>query len=439
VPSAKYEVLVLTDDLPSPDNHQLTTMSKKQLLIIAFVWPEPNSTAAGNRMLQLIQFFLEQHYQITVSSTADKSELSIDLEVLGITKVAIQLNHPSFDTFVTKLSPNIVLFDRFLTEEQFGWRVAEFAPKALRVLDTEDLHSLRHTREKAFKAGIPFSTDLLLQNDTTKREIASIYRSDLSLIISSYEMELLKDFIGLDQKLLLHLPFMLDGITQKDIETWPKFEARKDFLCIGNGKHAPNVNAIVWLKNEIWPLIRKALPKANLNVYGAYLPEYIKQMHNPKQGFLMQGWAENKEDVFQNARINLAPLRFGAGIKGKLIDAMQAGTPSITTLIGVEGMHSDLEWSGTIADTTEIFAQAAITLYQDQNQWQQAQQNGITIVNQLYDKEKLSVQFDKKLQYLISNLEKHRIHNFMGAMLQHQTMSSTKYMSKWIEEKAIKN
>lgn len=410
-------------------------MQKKQLLIIAFVWPEPKSTAAGNRMLQLIDFFLEQEYQITVASTAAESELSMDLQALGVSKVSIQLNHYSFDEFVDSLNPEIVLFDRFLTEEQFGWRVAEFVPNALRILDTEDLHSLRHTREKSFKAGISFTTDLWLQNDMTKREIASIYRSDLSLIISSYEIELLQDVIQIDKSLLLHLPFMLDGITEEQIEAWPSFEERQDFLCIGNGKHTPNVDAVVWLKKEIWPLIREALPKVNLNVYGAYLPEHVKQMHNPKQGFLVHGWTKNKNEVFQKVRINLGPLRFGAGIKGKLIDAMQAGTPSVTTSIGAEGMHDDFVWCGTIADDAESFAQSAIVLYQDKIQWEQAQNKGIDIVNQFYRKEELSKIFTEKIDTLQKNLQPHRTQNFIGAMLQHQTTMSTKYLSKWIEAK----
>ena len=89
------------------------------------------------------------------------------------------LNDSGFDAFVKKLDPNIVLFDRFFTEEQFGWRVTEFAPNALRILDTEDLHSLRQVREQLFKNNIPFTVEKWLQSDVTKREIAAIYRSDL--------------------------------------------------------------------------------------------------------------------------------------------------------------------------------------------------------------------------------------------------------------------
>lgn len=408
---------------------------QKQLLIIAFVWPEPNSTAAGNRMLQLIHFFLEQTYKITVACTAAESDLSFDLDSIDVKKAAIQLNHSSFDDFITGLNPEIVLFDRFLTEEQFGWRIAEFVPNALRILDTEDLHSLRHTRHQAFKESKPFSTEIWLQNDMTKREVASIYRCDLSLIISTYEMQLLTEVIKMDKDLLLHLPFMLDKIDKNKSEKWPSFEARKDFICIGNGKHAPNVDAIIWLKNEIWPLIRLELPEANLHIYGAYLPEHLQQMHAPNEGFYVHGWAESVKEVMGRARINLAPLRFGAGIKGKLTDAMLYGTPSITTAIGAEGMQADLAWNGEIANTAEAFAHGAIKLYQNKKNWQQAQQNGIRIINTLYDKSILKNVLLSKMGSIAQNLQQHRTRNFIGAMLIHHTLNSTKYMARWIEEK----
>ncbi len=410
-------------------------MSNKTLLIIAFVWPEPNSTAAGNRMLQLIQYFLGKDYQITVASTAAESELSLDLESLGISKASVRLNHSSFDTFITKLNPEIVLFDRFLTEEQFGWRVAEFAPNALRILDTEDLHSLRHTREKCFKKRILFSTETWLKEDIAKREVASIYRSDISLIISPYEMYLLKDLLQIDESILMYLPFLLDPISDEETKTWHSFENRADFICIGNGKHAPNVDAIVWLKTEIWPLIRKEIPQANLKIYGAYLPERIQQMHNEKEGFLVEGWVEDAREVLNKARVNLVPLRFGAGLKGKLITSMQNGTPSVTTPIGAEGMHGDLEYSGRISETATTFANAAIELYTNQPIWEQGQVNGIQIINALYDKSVWIKKLDAKITLVQKGLETHRKKNFVGAMLGHQTMASTKYMSKWIEEK----
>lgn len=405
------------------------------MLFIGVTWPEPNSTAAGTRIMQLLHFFRGQGYRTVFGSSATGTPLSTDLEAIGVEKVPIQLNDSRFDGFITALNPNIVVFDRFLSEEQFGWRVAEFVPQALRILDTEDLHSLRRTRRECLKKGIPFSTDIWLQNDDTKREIASIYRCDLSIIISSYEMRLLTETLKIDENLLLHLPFMLDRLDAKAVENWPGYHGRRDFLCIGNGKHAPNVDAILWLKRDIWPLIRKRLPDADLLIYGAYLPEHIQQMDNLKEGFRVMGWTENAASAVQKARVVLAPLRFGAGIKGKLVEAMQSGTPSITTSIGAEGMHDGYPWNGSIEDTAGKFAKAAIRLYQESEQWKESQENGTAIVNGLYGKDALQPTLEATISKITNNLQDHRNHNFIGAMLMHHSMAGTKYMAKWISLK----
>lgn len=408
---------------------------QKKILIIGFTWPEPKATAAGNRMLQLLHFFLKRDYQITFSSTASESLLSQDLKEMGIQKAPITLNHSSFDDFIKVLQPDIVLFDRFLTEEQFGWRVAEFAPKALRILDTEDLHSLRKAREKAFKTNVEFTTQYWLQTDLCKRELASIFRSDVSLIISSREVELLREEVKIDEAILLHLPFMLKPLRIESTTTWKPFTERKNFVCIGNGKHEPNVDAILWLKKEIWPLIRKELPDNLLHVYGAYLPEHILQMNNPKEGFMVNGWASDVKSLMHKAKVNLAPLRFGAGLKGKLIDAMQNGTPSVTTSIGAEGMYDGLKFAGIITDDAQTFARKSVELFLDEGAWINAQKNGVEIINSNYDFVALEKRLCSKIGEITKNLERHRTQNIIGQLLLHQSMASTKYMSRWIEEK----
>src|SRR5690606_5459984 len=128
----------------------------QKLLIIGFVWPEPKSSAAGSRMMQLIEAYISFGYDVTFASACAKTETAFDLKTIGIQTENIQLNHSSFDDFVKQLQPDAVLFDRFMTEEQFGWRVAEQCPNALRILDTEDLHCLRKGRQQALKDGKPF-------------------------------------------------------------------------------------------------------------------------------------------------------------------------------------------------------------------------------------------------------------------------------------------
>ena len=163
----------------------------KKLLVIGHVWPEPTTTAAGNRMMQLLEAFLNKNYQVTFASTAQKTVYSRDLSILGIPEVTIQLNDSSFDRFIHREQPSMVLFDRFMVEEQFGWRVAEHCPNAIRILNTEDLHSLRDYRGKCLKDNLQFTIEGYFLQDKTKREIASIYRSDLTLLVSYFEKPLI--------------------------------------------------------------------------------------------------------------------------------------------------------------------------------------------------------------------------------------------------------
>ncbi|RKS13167.1 glycosyltransferase [Flavobacterium sp. 120] len=407
----------------------------QKLLIIGFVWPEPNSSAAGGRMMQLISLFKAQGFSVTFTSPAQNSDFMVDLGEYEVDKKSIELNNSSFDIFVKELNPAVVLFDRFMMEEQFGWRVAENCPDALRILDTEDLHCLRLARQKAFKENRSFSTTDLFVEEVAKREIASILRCDLSLMISEFEMELLESTFKIDKALLYYLPFLLEPIISSEIEELPSFENRKDFIFIGNFLHEPNWNAVQYLKETIWPLIKKQVPEAVLNVYGAYPSQKVIQLNNVRDSFLIMGRASNAQDVVKEARVVLAPLRFGAGIKGKLLEAMQCGTPSVTTTIGSESMHGDLPWNGFITDDVADFVDAAVQLYLDKTIWVKAQKNGIEIVNQRYSKGLFETDFSTKIEFLRSNFEQHRLSNFMGAMLQHHTLKSTKYMSRWIEEK----
>ncbi len=402
----------------------------KKLLIIGTVWPEPSSSAAGTRMMQLIDWFHQANWDICFACPAAESEFSSLLQNSSIRKEIISLNDPSFDAFISELKPDAVLFDRFMMEEQFGWRVAQHCPKAIRILDTEDLHCLRSARHLALKENREMS-EMDLMNDTAKREIASILRCDLSLMISSYEMELLQMVFHIDKQLLHYIPIQVKGPFSFE----PSFEERSGFVTIGNFRHPPNADAIHYLKNEIWPLIRKVLPDAKMHVYGSYPSPALLQLNHPASGFLVHGKAKDAFDVMRKARVCLAPLRFGAGIKGKLLEAMICGTPSVTTRIGAEGMQGNLPWNGYVCNDVNDFAIAADRLYTSKEEWTNAQTHGKQILESLFTSEEPSKELIKRITYLMDHLEEHRLANFTGAMLMHHTLQSTKYLSKWIEEK----
>jgi len=403
----------------------------KKVLVIGYVWPEPNSSAAGTHMMSLLNAFRAQNWDVEFATPAQRTDHMVNLDDFGITSQSIALNCDSFDEYVKAYNPDIVMFDRFMMEEQFGWRVDKHCPNAIKILDTEDLQCLRNARHEAFKGEREFTTSDL-HSDIAKREIAAILRCDLSLIISSYEMSLLNSVFKIEPSLLHHLPFMVD---LSSLPTSTKtFEQRQHFMTIGNFRHAPNWDAVLYLQ-KIWPLIRKQLPKAELHIYGSYPPPKATALNNPKTGFLIKGWADNAFDVMQSARVCLAPLRFGAGIKGKLLEAMIMQTPSVTTNIGAEGMHNDLPWPGKIANTADDFANAAIEMHNNQSDFEQAQQDGNTLLNTLYDKAQLSAALIKKIDSISCDLSAHREKNFTGQMLKHHTMRSTQYMSQWIAEK----
>ena len=404
------------------------------LLVIGFVYPEPNSSAAGTRMLQLIEAFQAHDYKVTFATACKKSDHAFDLESIGVELVEIQLNHSSFDVFVKTLNPAIVLFDRFMTEEQFGWRVSEHCPDALRILDTEDLHFLRKGRQKAFNSKQETAISFF-KSDIAKREIASIYRSDLSLVISEAEYEILTDTFKIDPSLLYYLPFMIASENCEPHTDCKSYAERHDFVSIGNFLHPPNLDAVRYLKKDIWPHIRRALPETNLHIYGAYDTPIIKEMHNEQEGFLVHGFVEDAFEVLNSARLLLAPLRFGAGLKGKLIQAMQTGTPCAMSSVAAEGMFGAMDPNGVVEDAIDAFVVRTVALYCDAAEWEKFQQQGFSILKNRFEKDFHQTNFMKRVKTLQGTLNSHRSQNFIGQMLSHHQMQSTKYMACWIEAK----
>ncbi len=411
-------------------DEQIKTEIKK-LLVIGYVWPEPNSSAAGTHIMSIMRLFKTNGYKVEFCTPCAISEHSIDLKEEGISSSSIELNSDSFDVYIKEYNPNTVLFDRFMMEEQFGWRVEKNCPDALKILDTEDLQLLRNARHQALKENRDMrKADLF--SVLAKREISAILRCDISLIISSYEMKLLKETFKVDSSLLHHLPFMVN-LDKRPSKT-KDYKEREHFMTIGNFRHAPNWDVVLYLQ-KIWPYIRKQLPKAQLHIYGSYPPPKATALNNPKTGFLIKGWADDAFEVIENARLCLAPIRFGAGIKGKLLDAMIMQTPSITSSIGSEGMYENETWPGFISDDLEEFAKKAVELYNDEKLWNKAKENSTVLLKSKYDESILSKKLIEKVDEVYENLEEHRLNNFIGSMLRHHSMASTKYMSQWIEEK----
>lgn len=411
--------------------------SKPKLLVIGKVWPEPNSSAAGTRILQIMSIFKQKGYSITFSSAAKRSEYSTNLVDLGIFEKEIELNSSTFESFIDILSPDVVLYDRYMTEEQFGWRVTNQLPNAIQLLDTEDLHFLRRARELCLNDGKNTITEFYsyLKNEIMVRELASMLRCDFSIMISEFEIQLLKDEFNFQQSKLLYLPLL---IPDDDIETvlaTPDFGQRNHFVTIGNFLHKPNWDSVLYLKEVVWPDIRKLLPKAEIHIYGAYPDQKVWNLHNEASGFIIKGRVENIQETLHNYRIMLAPLRFGAGQKGKLLDAKQAGLPSVTTLIGIEGMGIESNWPGIVCSDGKSLIHNAVLLYSDEKMWQVKKSSIYPQLSNSYKFSKFSTDFWVDLDKKFKHFQEIRQKNYLSEMMRYQSNNASKFMGKWIEEK----
>lgn len=404
-----------------------------KILIIGKVWVEPNSSAAGKRMKQLIELFSQRgevHFVCANALTGNE----MDLNEIGVKIHSIELNDDAVNDFFRELNPNIVVFDRFLTEEQYGWRIIEHCPDAVRILNTEDLHFLRKTRQQYVKQNSHFTTDINVldfHNDETMRELASIYRSDWTIMISPFEMDLLQNEMQVPTDLLTYLPIFTEEKLSDDIS----FSERKNFLFIGNMLHEPNADAVKMLVENCWQAIRQECKEAELIIAGAYLPEHILQLDNLKKKIRVVRHPKNLDEIYQTIRVSLVPLRFGAGIKGKIIETMEYGVPFVSTSIGTEGLFFDEKWNDCIADDWEVFSKKAISQYCDMTKLEYYRNLGKQHLTNKFSKSEFEPRFLSELDELIATIHSKRKTRYYSQLVQHHTLMSTRYLSKWIMEK----
>lgn len=414
-------------------------MKQPSLLIIGAVWPEPTASAAGTRMLQLIRAYQRANFIIRFACVTETQQQAVDLSMLNIESCVIKPNDSMVDAQFAQWDPDFVMFDRFYIEEQFGWRIRQQCPNAVKILDTEDLHSLRQARHALAKQSpdqLITTQPEFIHSDIGLREVAAIARCDIALLISDIEMQLLSEQFPAIHTQLHYCPFMLDAPElPHDYSQQLTFEQRQDIVWIGNFLHEPNWDAVRFLRQKIWPSIHQKLPNVAMKIYGAYMPDKAKQLHNEAMNFHVLGRAPDAKTVIEEARLLLAPIRFGAGLKGKLIEAMQCGTPSICTEIAAEGIAGEYLWPGAISETIDDLIDKTIQLYTDKTAWKTKQALAIPILQHRFNAKHEEKRLVSTLIEKQNNLQMHRKKNLLGALLNHHNHRSTEYMSRWIESK----
>ena len=353
---------------------------QKSILYLSAIWPEWNATAAGVRSQQLLTQWHRMGYTVYLGSAGKNQQWKKKWEKIGIIPYPIVLNQPTIFKGLLAHPPDAVIYDRFYLEEQYSWQIREFFPQCRHIIDTQDLHSLRLARQKDLNLGKdPLETSLNIEESLTLRELSAFYRADYSLFTSTVEMDILDKNFCFPKDKMGYLPlFYQDSLSVNSVS----FSERKHCCFIGNYRHLPNLDAVKWFSKKVWPLIKEKLSGVQLHLYGSYLPAEVKELSNNE--VVVKGQAPEVISTLQKYRINFAPLRFGAGLKGKVLEASRAGTPTLGSPIALEGFHPKESWKDATARTLEEWIEKSVLLYFNKDSWEKFSTQSKASVSQYY-------------------------------------------------------
>lgn len=417
----------------------------RRAVFISSIWPQADASAIGSHNALWVRDLLDFGFDVTYAATAVDHSSRLQLESDGVRTEFIKPNDSSFDRWISKRSPELVVFDRFFIEEQFGWRVHENAPDAFRVLHTQDLHCLRSLRDRVLvdhdeaPPSLPDKSSVVQAFESASptlraevlRELASILRSDLSIVVSEFERDLLREVFGIPDSKVVRLGLIGEHspFAKRD------YSDRRDIVFLGNYRHPPNQDAARLLKRR-WPKLREKLG-CELHLIGAHGDADLQALDDPRLGFRVIGAVENLDETLSRYRIMLAPLRSGAGQKGKLLDALRCGVPFVTTSIGAEGMDLPREFCFEFGEKTtwKDWDEAALKLYTDERIWNQAREAGFSCLERFFSPKQRRLSFESQILTSLRGRESLRRKDWLGAMVRQEERLSKRYLSRWIEAK----
>ena len=251
--------------------------------------------------------------------------------------------------------------------------VKHVAPGIQRILDTVDLHFLRESREAKLSGNRRLMRAALA---TRTRELDAVKESNTTWVVSAAEQMLLQE---LDPGTRILVVPNLHTV-QSEV---PEPEGREGLIFIGGARHPPNVDGLERFLAEVWPKLRESLPGCPVHLVGAGLENALARIPASQlAGVYIHGHVPDLGPLLSKARIGLAPLRFGAGVKGKINQYMSYGIPTVATLTAIEGMHLTIGLDVLGADAAMDFADAVSVLYRDDDLWRRISAAGLDNVRE---------------------------------------------------------
>jgi len=356
-----------------------THRNQRRILVIDSYTPTPDKDSGSVRMVELMKLLIEEGCSVVFmcQNLTHDGKYTEALQQLGI-EVWWQ---PWVKYLPRWLAPNGKRFDAIIVSRHYVLMpllpmLRELAPQARLVFDTVDLHFLREQRE-AEQGGS--QSNGFAASRTKAIELSLVRKVETTWVVSQVEKELL---LATVPQADISVVSNIHAVT----EDTPGFAQRSDLVFVGSFRHPPNVDAAEWLVREIFPMVRKSLPDVRLHLVGADAPESFRQ-YGEVEGVLVRGHVPDLEALLDTARISLAPLRYGAGIKGKVNQSLARGLPVVATSCAAEGMFLVDGQDVLRADTAEDFAKAVVRLYADGELWQKLRTGGLENTRQHFSRD----------------------------------------------------
>lgn len=356
------------------DAHRCATWrARRRVLWVDAMAPDPQRDSGSLRLTCLLRELTRIGCAVDFHAhEAAVGEADIDaLGQLGV-RASGRQHHANPATLLRERGRHydFVVVSRHHTFRQWADAVRRHAPQAKLIFDTVDLHGLRELREAELRGSQSDKTSAMR---TWDQESASIRIADETWVVSSVERERLQQESP-DAKVRV-----ISNLHSARADT-PAFSARQGFIFVGNFKHTPNVDGLAWFIENIWPVLIADMPNAELQVVGADAPLALIESMQAQRGIRYFGQVANLQPMLDGARVNIAPLRYGAGVKGKITQALSIGLPVVTTSIGAEGIP-DAEQAMCVEDEPQAFAQAMRALHEDETRWWRCRETGLRVTD----------------------------------------------------------
>ncbi|MEO8346504.1 MAG: glycosyltransferase, partial [Betaproteobacteria bacterium] len=341
--------------------------AQMRVLVIDACMLTPDHDAGSLRMQAILEILTSLRCKVTfIADNLEYRQPYVShLQQRGIEV----LFHPFANSIAELLAQRGVEFDivvmsrHYVAVKHFD-AVRTFAPKALVVFDTVDLHFLRTERQAELEGSALARAAARAKRD---EELALIRKADVTLVVSPFEQALLDELVPDARVMVLSTIHEL-------LPAGKPFAEREGLVFIGGFQHPPNTDAVLWYAREILPRVREALPGTKTYIVGSKVPANVRAL--AAEDFIVTGYVPDVTSYFTGCRASIAPLRYGAGVKGKINLAMSYGLPVIATTPSIEGMHLDPGEDVLVGDDAATFAAEIVRIYQDEALWQKLAAGG---------------------------------------------------------------